>query len=155
YNYLAFYRAYPQIVRTVSAQFRALVPDTLIDSEILPTMSAQFGVPAEQLLNHLSYSQFELLTAIEDPLKRAFYEVQSIRGGWSVRELKRQIASLLYERTGLSRNKATVLAFAQTRCPFRKSCASALPLGAPDSSPASEATLERGAPRENPKLARL
>ena len=51
------------------------------------------------------------------------------------------------------RNKATVLAFAQTRCPFRKSCASALPLGAPGSSPASEATLERGAPRENPKLA--
>src|SRR6266446_9053314 len=113
YNYLAFYRAYPQIVRTVSAQFRALVPDTLIGSEILPTVSAQIGAPAEQLLNHLSYSQFELLTAIEDPLKRAFYEVQSIRGGWSVRELKRQIASLLYERTGLSRDKTAVVALAQ------------------------------------------
>src|SRR5205807_2827980 len=37
-----------------------------------------------------------------------------------------------------------------TRCPFRKSCASALLLGTPDSSPAPEATLERGAPRENP-----
>ena len=36
------------------------------------------------------------------------------------------------------------------RCPFRKSCASALPLGAPGSSPAPEATLERGVPRDNP-----
>ena len=36
-----------------------------------------------------------------------------------------------------------------TRCPFRKSCASAL-LGAPGSSPAPEATLERGVPREHP-----
>jgi hypothetical protein len=35
-----------------------------------------------------------------------------------------------------------------TRCPFRKSCASA-PLGTPGSSPAPEATLERGAPRES------
>jgi hypothetical protein len=37
-----------------------------------------------------------------------------------------------------------------TRCPFRKSCASA-PLGTPGSSPAPEATLERGAPRKNPR----
>ena len=73
YNYLAFYRAYPQIVRTVSAQFRTLVPDTLLGDEIVPTASAQIGVPAEQLLRHLSYSQFEILTAIDDPLKRAFY----------------------------------------------------------------------------------
>src|SRR6266571_823233 len=112
YSYLSFYRAYPQIVRTVSAQFRALVPDALIGGAIVPTASTQIGVPVEQLLNHLSYSQFELLTAIDDPLKRAFYEVQSIRGGWSVRELKRQIASLLYERTGLSRDKAAVVALA-------------------------------------------
>jgi hypothetical protein len=37
YNYLSFYRAYPQIVRTVSAQFRALVPDALIGGAIVPT----------------------------------------------------------------------------------------------------------------------
>lgn len=112
YNYLSFYRAYPHIVRTLSAQFRALVPDTLMSSGLVSTASAPIGVPAEQLLNHLSYSQFELLIAIEDPLKRAFYEMQSIQGGWSVRELKRQIASLLYERTGLSRNKAATVALA-------------------------------------------
>lgn len=42
---------------------------------------------------------------IEDPLKRLFYEVECIRGCWSVRELKRQIGSLYYERSGLSENK--------------------------------------------------
>jgi hypothetical protein len=39
------------------------------------------------------------------------------------------------------------------RCPLRKSYASALPLGTPGSSPAPEAMLERGAPRENPRMA--
>jgi len=54
YNYLAFYRVYPQIVRTVSAQFRTLVPDTLIGSEILPTAYTRISLSAEQLLNHLT-----------------------------------------------------------------------------------------------------
>ena len=49
---------------------------------------------------------FELLLEIEDPLKRAFYEVECIKGNWSVRELKRQIGSLYFERSGLSRDKA-------------------------------------------------
>ena len=38
-------------------------------------------------------------------LKRAFYEIECLRGNWSVRELKRQIASLYFERSGLSRDK--------------------------------------------------
>lgn len=42
---------------------------------------------------------------IDDGLKRTFYEVECIRGGWSVRELKRQIASLYFERSGLSTDK--------------------------------------------------
>ncbi len=42
---------------------------------------------------------------VQDSLKRVFYEVECIRGNWSVRELKRQIATLYYEPTGLSRNK--------------------------------------------------
>jgi predicted nuclease of restriction endonuclease-like (RecB) superfamily len=62
-------------------------------------------VPAERLVEALSFSHFAELVAIEDPLKRVFYEVECLRGGWSVRELKRQIGSLYFERTGLSRNK--------------------------------------------------
>ena len=43
--------------------------------------------------------------SITDPVEKAFYEIQSIKGVWSKRELKRQIESNLYLRTGLSRNK--------------------------------------------------
>ena len=46
------------------------------------------------LMERLSYTHLELLTRIEDPLKRAFYEIECIRGNWSVRALKRQIATL-------------------------------------------------------------
>ncbi len=104
YNYLAFYRAYPQIVRTVPAQSRHLLPAP-VAGEKVRTPSAQLTVAPEKLLNSLSYSHFELLTALDGPLKRAFYEIECMRGNWSVRELKRQIASLYYERSGLSTDK--------------------------------------------------
>jgi len=41
----------------------------------------------------------------KDPQKRIFYEIEAIKGNWSVRQLKRQMGSLLYERTGLSTDK--------------------------------------------------
>jgi predicted nuclease of restriction endonuclease-like (RecB) superfamily len=40
---------------------------------------------------------------------RVFYETEAIRGGWSVRQLDRQIATQFYERTALSKNKAAML----------------------------------------------
>lgn len=65
----------------------------------------QLGLPPLQLLQSLSYSHFAELIAVEDPFKRRFYEQECIRGSWSVRELKRQIASLYFERSKLSTNK--------------------------------------------------
>lgn len=59
-------------------------------------------VPANVLISKLSYSHLELLLNIPEPLKRTFYEMECIKGTWSVRELKRQIASLYFERSGLS-----------------------------------------------------
>ncbi|HEX6899312.1 MAG TPA: DUF1016 N-terminal domain-containing protein [Thermoanaerobaculia bacterium] len=70
------------------------------------TLSAQSANPPEALVDHLSYSHFELLIGLEDDLKRSFYQTEAIRGQWSVRELRRQIGSLLFERTGLSIDKA-------------------------------------------------
>jgi predicted nuclease of restriction endonuclease-like (RecB) superfamily len=67
------------------------------------------AVDADKLLSHLSYTHFVELMTIDDKLKRTFYEIECINGNWSVRELKRQIGSLLYERTGLSRNKQKVI----------------------------------------------
>jgi hypothetical protein len=62
-------------------------------------------VPGKKLLESLSFIHLAELFQIDDNLKRTFYEVECIKGCWSVRELKRQIASLYYERSGLSKDK--------------------------------------------------
>jgi predicted nuclease of restriction endonuclease-like (RecB) superfamily len=106
YDYVKFYRIYPRIVGTVSAQFKALLPPRITArGEKVPTVSAQLAVAPEKLVSGLSYSQLKLLVDIDDDLKRAFYEIECMRGNWSVRELKRQIGSLYFERSGLSRDK--------------------------------------------------
>ncbi|OGQ08847.1 MAG: cytoplasmic protein [Deltaproteobacteria bacterium RIFCSPLOWO2_12_FULL_40_28] len=114
YDYIKFYRVYPEIVRTLSAQFKPLMSGKLtIHKEIVPTASAQFSLPPDKLITGLSYSMFKLLAEIDDPLKRVFYEIESIRGNWSVRDLKRQIASLYFERSGLSKNKKKLATLTQ------------------------------------------
>ena len=117
YRYMDFYRTYPQIVGTLSPQFRRMVP-TRLPNETVGTLSPQskeLTLSAEKLIETLSYSHFELLAAIDSPQKRAFYEIESVRGTWSVRELKRQIASLYYERSGLSRDKKKLAALVDAK----------------------------------------
>jgi predicted nuclease of restriction endonuclease-like (RecB) superfamily len=118
YNYLTFYRSYPQIVRTASAQSTRLIPDTA-QNQIVRTVSAQLPtdltLDPELLLSRLSYSHFEQLLELEEPLKRSFYEIETLRGNWSVRELKRQIATQYFERSGLSKDKAALATLAHAR----------------------------------------
>lgn len=64
----------------------------------------------------LSWSHYCELLSVSDMDKRSFYEKEAINAGWSVRELKRQIESSLFERLLLSKgdaSKETVLALAQ------------------------------------------
>jgi len=68
-------------------------------------MFPQLAQRGQKLLERLSFSHSAKLIAIHDPLKCTFYEIESVRGNWSVRELKRQITSLHYEHSGLSENK--------------------------------------------------
>jgi predicted nuclease of restriction endonuclease-like (RecB) superfamily len=70
----------------------------------------QPGADEHTLITRLSFTHLAELIAVNDPLKRAFYEIESIRGNWSVRSLKRQIASLYFERSGLSRDKEKLAA---------------------------------------------
>ena len=102
------YKAYPQILRTVSAK------SYLVDfqyPEILRMVSAELNQPGKSqddmnlLLTHLSFSHFIELLKADTDTKRRFYEVQAINNYWSVRDLNRAIESLLYERTGLSTDK--------------------------------------------------
>lgn len=68
------------------------------------TLSAQFELPqVVQLVHSLSFSHFSLLLPIDNETKRRFYEIECVKGTWSVRELKRQIDTLYFERSGMSR----------------------------------------------------
>lgn len=109
-----FYLTYPRLLTAHAAALQAagltlpVIGQTLSDQ--LPAPSAAKGIDAALLLQRLSFSHFIELLALESPLQRAFYEVQSVANHWSVRELKRAIQSALYERTGLSTDKTAVLA---------------------------------------------
>ena len=70
----------------------------------------------QTLSGKLSWSHYCELLSISDPDKRSFYEKEAVNSNWSVRELKRQIDSSLFERLLLSRgdaNKEQVLALAE------------------------------------------
>lgn len=105
-----FYQVYPQIGQSLTDQF---IPHP-ISEKIKGTISVTgtpeiIGASPELLITSLSFTHIVELIQVEEPLKRAFYEIESIRGNWSVRELQRQKGSLLYERTGLSKNKEKLL----------------------------------------------
>lgn len=57
----------------------------------------------------LSWTHYVHLLHVRNPRAREFYETEALRGGWSVRQLDRQINTQFYERTALSRNKAAML----------------------------------------------
>lgn len=108
-----FYLAYPQIGQTLSDQFKQL---PLATAAATNTAYSQVETGSiDSLLKQLTYSHFIELFKIEDPQQRLFYEIECIKGNWSVRELKRQIGSLLYERTGLSKDKAELIQLTQNQ----------------------------------------
>jgi predicted nuclease of restriction endonuclease-like (RecB) superfamily len=113
YSRLAFYHAYPNILRTASAKSLSkaagLVPPSMPIKKLraVSAVSASaLSAPEQELLNSLSYSPFELRVEPTEPLKRSFYQVQALRGNWSVRELQRQIATPCFARTGPSTRRS-------------------------------------------------
>lgn len=60
----------------------------------------------------LSWNHYQILMRIDNPLERSFYEVEAYNGNWSVRQLQRQVASSLFERLALSRDKDEVMRLA-------------------------------------------
>jgi len=95
------------MVPSVTARFRAGVRVFPL-TEIVRSATAQFDTPESRVFRRLSYTHFEQLIGLDSPEKRQFYEQHCLQGHWSVRELKRQIASLYYERKALSTDKAAL-----------------------------------------------
>ena len=65
----------------------------------------------------MSWSHYVRLLSVEKPHARAFYEAEAVRGGWSVRQLDRQISTQLFERTSHSKRQSALLAKAQVPQP--------------------------------------
>ena len=118
------YTTYPHIRKSLISKFGPLGKGKSLISEfpgipvteesgIVDTLSPQLLISGDQLVERLSFTHLVELIKLEDPWKRSFYEIECIRGNWSVRELKRQIGSLYYERSGLSKNKKKLAALAQ------------------------------------------
>ena len=110
-----------QIPGTVSPEFMLQISQTVSAESQQPirgpvTPELPTPLEPEQLLR-FSWSQLQEFIRIDDPWKRAFYENECLRGHWSVRQLQRQIESLLYERTGLSTNKKAVVERARRQEP--------------------------------------
>ena len=91
---------------------KTLLPQR-VDDNIRDTLPPKVGVAASDVLTKLSFTHIVELLQCDDGTKWAFYELECIRGNWSVRELRRQIASLYYERSGLSNDKAKLSTLAQ------------------------------------------
>lgn len=81
-------KSVPDITQTSSAQ------------SLLVELTGKFPLP---------WSHYVRLLSVKEEDARKFYETESLRSGWSVRQLDRQISSQFYERTLLSKNKAAML----------------------------------------------
>lgn len=112
-----FYVKYPQICATVSHKLQGIdyFPENLvvikkkIREAICETVSRKFETPPELLVTRLSFSHIKEIMTIDDPMERFFYELECIKGTWSVRELHRQIDTKLYFRSGISKKPELLL----------------------------------------------
>jgi predicted nuclease of restriction endonuclease-like (RecB) superfamily len=108
-----FYLQYPHIGLVIKELPELYVVDKnamrifQTPSEILKSGQT---LPPDFLLKKLSFSHFVELLKADDPIQRLFYEVECIKGNWTLVQLQRQMGTLLYERTGLSLNKEALLA---------------------------------------------
>lgn len=111
YNFSQFYLTYPNVIQFLSDKElpKAILQTLSAKSEIVKPGNKNIGVAPQLLIGRLSFSHIIELIAEKDAMKRAFYEIEAIKGSWSVRELKRQMGSLIYERTGLSKDKRGLL----------------------------------------------
>ena len=118
----AFYLTYPpgSMCQTVSGTSSESAAQTIrqtpsgefegVVARHLSTASAESSLASIASRFPLPWSAYARLLSLKNSRAREFYEAEALRGGWSVRQLDRQIDSQFYERTALSRDKAAMLA---------------------------------------------
>jgi len=121
-RYRQLYLVYPQIWESLAPKSLAqhgygpllhLLPPLPIPIRESVTPESEIVETAPPpLIHRLSFTHLSELIQVPDDTQRHFYEIECIRGNWSVRELRRQIASLYYQRSGLSKDKSKLSAMA-------------------------------------------
>ena len=118
-----FYSSYSpaQISETASRGLLPAAASDISESPIRKSSVTLVPMNSESVIRNCSFLEWSqifplswthyvhLLRRSRSPEARAFYETEALRGGWSVRQLDRQMSTLFYERTALSRNKAAML----------------------------------------------
>jgi predicted nuclease of restriction endonuclease-like (RecB) superfamily len=121
-----FYVVYPQFFQIVSEKIQNLSYEQIrgsltrelqmsenqsntIRGAVTRESMEDYPITSDLLLSRLSFTHFVELLRKDDPLERLFYEVETIKNNWSVRELERAMDTALYVRTGLSINKEAVI----------------------------------------------
>ena len=103
----AFYLNYPQVL--LYREGKSATSSHQLSDEKSATSSHQFVTSADKLISQLSFSHIREILTIDDPLARFFYETECIKCCWSVKELRRQIATNLYFRAGVSKKPELLL----------------------------------------------
>lgn len=115
-----FYLKYPQICDSANHRLKnigaigttlQLLEDKETEgkSPICDSVNHKFKMDPEMLITRLSFTHIRQLLSIDDPLERFFYELECIKGTWTVRELRRQITTNLYFRAGISKKPEQLL----------------------------------------------
>ena len=106
-----FYLTYPEIQQTPSAESSGrtgIRPTLSVESPVTPAAPGQADALHAAGRFTLGWSHYVTLLALDNAEARRFYEIEATVNGWSVRELKRQLDSSLYERLALSRDKQAI-----------------------------------------------
>jgi predicted nuclease of restriction endonuclease-like (RecB) superfamily len=109
-NCRLFYVLYPQVGNLFLIENKPTLSVKSVVREFQPTALVELQSNAETIVGKLSFSHLCELVHISDDTTRLFYEKECIRCGWSVRELRRFIATNLHVRVGMSQNSDAVIA---------------------------------------------
>lgn len=131
HSFKNFFLTYPSIIQLVTEQFQSFENEKLV---IIQSMIGEFNLEKKAIrhsvieqprskeevksiavenpglfISKISFTHILEFIKIENALQRSFYEIQTVKNNWTVRQLQREVNSLLYERIGLSTNKELLL----------------------------------------------
>ncbi|MGL2993420.1 PDDEXK nuclease domain-containing protein [Flavobacterium sp. TSSA_36] len=131
HSFKNFFLTYPSIIQLVTEQFQNIENEKFV---ILQSLIGEFNLEKKAIrhsvieqsksreevksiavenpslfISKISFTHILEFIKIENALQRSFYEIQTVKNNWTVRQLQREINSLLFERIGLITNKELLL----------------------------------------------